>query len=72
MFSEIFSPYKHVLAVLFRKWPTFFAYNTKQVNAVILESSQINDLFQNRQIYSRRIFQTSWNFLDMVSVRLKN
>ena len=52
--------------------PTFLACNTEQVHAAILESSKINDLLQNRQIYSRRIFETSRNFLDMVSVRLQN
>ena len=52
--------------------PTFLACNTEQVHAAILESSNINDLLQNRQIYSRRIFETSRNFLDMVSVRLQN
>ena len=39
------------------------------VRAAILESSKINDLFQNRQIYPRRIFETAQNFLDKVSVR---
>ena len=43
----------------------FLACNTEQVHAAILESSKINDLLQNRQIYSRRIFETSRNFLDM-------
>ena len=52
--------------------PTFLACNTEQVHAAILESSNINDLLQNRQIYSRRIFETSRNFLEMVSVRLQN
>ena len=52
--------------------PTFLACNTEQVHAAILESSKINDLLQNRQIYSRRIFETSRNFLEMVSVRLQN
>ena len=41
------------------KKPTFLACNTEQVYAAILESSKINDLFQNRQIYSRRIFEIS-------------
>ena len=54
------------------KKPTFLACNTKQVYAANLESSKINNLFQNRQIYSRRVFETSRNFLDMVSVRLQN
>ena len=49
----------------------FLACDTEQVHAAILESSKINDLFQNCQIYSRRIFETSRNFLDMVSVRLQ-
>ena len=47
----------------------FLACNTEQVHAAILESSKINDLFQNRQIYSCRIFETFRNFLDMVSLR---
>ena len=47
----------------------FLACNTEQVRAAILESSKVNDLFQNRQIYSRRIIETSRDFLDMVSVR---
>ena len=47
----------------------FLACNTKRVRAVILESSRVYDLFQNRQIYSRRISETSRDFLDMVSVR---
>ena len=51
------------------KKPSFLACNTEHVHAAILESSKINDLLQNRQIYSRRIFETSRNFLDMVSVR---
>ena len=51
------------------KKPTFLTCNTEQVRAAILESSKINDLFQNRQIYSHRIFETSRNFLDMVCVR---
>ena len=49
----------------------FLACDTEQVHAAILESSKINDLFQNRRIYSRRIFESSWNFLDMVFVRLQ-
>ena len=53
------------------KKPTFLACNTDQVHAAILESSKINDLFQNRRIYSDRIFETFRNFLDMVSVRLQ-
>ena len=60
--------YHHYLG---NKKPTFLACHTEQVYAAILESSKINDLFQNRQIYSRRIFETSRNFLDMVSVRLQ-
>ena len=51
------------------KKPTFLTCNTEEVRAAILESSKINNLFQNRQIYSRRVFETSRNFLDMVSVR---
>ena len=43
----------------------------EQVHAAILKSSKINDLLQNRQIYSRRIFETSRNFLDMVFVKLQ-
>ena len=39
--------------------PTFPACNTEQVYTAILKSSKINDLFQNCQIYSRRIFETS-------------
>ena len=35
------------------KKPTFLACNTEQVHAAILESSKINDLLQNRQIYFR-------------------
>ena len=61
--------YQHYLA---NKKPTFLACNTEQVHAAILESSKINDLLQNRQIYSRRIFEISGNFLNMVSVRLQN
>ena len=38
------------------KKPAFLAGNTEQVHAAILESSKINDLFQNR---SRQIFETS-------------
>ena len=58
--------------VLFgNKKPTFLACNTQQVYAAILESSEINDLFQNRQIYSRRIFEIFQNFFDMVSVKLQ-
>ena len=45
------------------------ACDTEQVRPAILESSKVNDLFQNRQIYSRRIIETSRDFLDMVSVR---
>ena len=54
------------------KKPTFLTCNTEQIHAAILESSKINDLLQNHQIYSRRIFETSRNFLDVVSVRLQN
>ena len=50
---------------------TFLACNTQQVYAAILKSSKINDLFRNRQIYCRRIFEISRNFLDMVSIRLQ-
>ena len=60
--------YPHYLE---NKKPTFLACNTDQVHAAILESSKINDLFQNRRIYSDRIFETFRNFLDMVSVRLQ-
>ena len=73
MFFEIFSPYKHVLAVyLGNKKPTFLACNTVQVHTTILGSSKINDFLQNRQIYSRRIFETSQNFLDMGSESPQN
>ena len=58
--------YLHYLG---NKKPTFLACNTEQAHAAILESSKINDLLLNRQIYSRRIFETSRNFLDMVSVK---
>ena len=51
------------------KKATFLACNTEQVYAAILELSKIDDLFQNRQIYSPRIFEISRNLLDMVSVR---
>ena len=53
------------------KKPTFLACNSEQVYAAILESSKIKDLLQNRKMYSRGIFETSRNFLDMVSVRLQ-
>ena len=53
------------------KKPTFPACNTEQVYAAILKSSKNKDLFQNCQIYSRRIFETSRNFLGMVSARLQ-
>ena len=53
------------------KKTSFLACNTKQLYAAILESSKIYDLFQNRQIYSRWIFEISRNRLDMVSVRLQ-
>ena len=69
MFSGIFSSCKFKQHYLGNKKPIFLACNTEQVYAAILESSEINDLFQNRQIYSRRIFGISRNFLDMVSVR---
>ena len=49
MFSEIFNPQKHVLQhYLGNKKPTFLACNTEQIQAAILESSKINDIFQNR------------------------
>ena len=54
------------------KKPTFLACNTEQIHAAILESSKIKDLLQDCQIYSRWIFETSRNFLDMVSVTLQN
>ena len=40
MFSEIFSPYKHVLEALFRKYEANFPRfcNSDQVYAAILES----------------------------------
>ena len=60
-----------LLHYLGNKKSTFLACNTEQVHAAILESSKTNDLLQNRQIYSRRTFETSRNFLDMVSVRLQ-
>ena len=41
------------------KKPTFLTCNTEQVHAAISECSKINDLFQNRQIYSHWIFKTS-------------
>ena len=53
------------------KKPTFLACNPEQVYAVILESSKNNDLFQDRQTYSRWILEMSRNFFDMVSVRLQ-
>ena len=53
------------------KKPTFLACNNEQIYAAILESSKIKDLLQNRNMYSRGIFETSRNFLDMVSVRLQ-
>ena len=53
-----------------KKKSTFLACDIEQVCAAIFESSKINDLFQNRQICSRQIFEISRNFLDMVSVRL--
>ena len=51
--------------------PTFLACNLEQVYATILEFSKNNDLFQNRQTYSRRIREISRNFYDTVSVRLQ-
>ena len=51
--------------------PTFLAYNPEQVYAAILEFLENNDLFQNRQIYSRRILEISQSFLRMVSLRLQ-
>ena len=60
--------YQHYLG---NKKPTFLTSNTKQVYAAILKSSKVNDLFQNSEIYSRRIFEISLNFLDMVSVKLQ-
>ena len=56
---------------LTNKKAAFLASNTEQVYVAILKSSKINDFFQNRQIYSHQIFETSQNFLDMVSVRLQ-
>ena len=50
------------------KKPTFLACNPEQGYAAILGFSKNNDLFQNRQIYSRQILDISRNFLDMVSV----
>ena len=50
MFSEIFSPYKHVWQrYLGNKEPIFPACIHEQVYAAILESSKNNNLFQNRQ-----------------------
>ena len=54
------------------KKPTFLPCNPEQVYATILEFSENNDLFQNRQTYSRRFLEISRNFLDMVSVRRKS
>ena len=51
--------------------PTFLACDSKQVYASILESLKNNNLFQNRQIYSRLILEIPRNFLDMVSVKLQ-
>ena len=54
MFSEMFSPYKHVLAALFRKEirhylgnkkSAFLACTPEHVYAAIVESSKNNDLF---------------------------
>ena len=53
------------------KKQTFLACNSKQVYATFLESSKINSLFQNRQIYSCRISEISQNFLNMASVSLQ-
>ena len=58
MFSELFSPYKHVLVALFSK-PTFLACNPEQAYAAILESSKNSDVLQNRQTFSRRILEIS-------------
>ena len=41
------------------KEPIFFACNPKQVYGTILKSWKNNDLFQNRQIYSRRNLEIS-------------
>ena len=72
MFSEISSPYKHVLAFYLRnKNPTCLACNLKQVYAAILESLKNNDLLQKRQIYSHQILEISQNFFDIVSVRVE-
>ena len=51
--------------------PTFFACDSKQAYASILESLKNNNLFQNREIYSRLILEIPRNFLDMVSVKLQ-
>ena len=53
------------------KKPTFVACNPEKVYATILEYSKNNDLFQNRQTYSRRILEIFRNFFDTVSVRLQ-
>ena len=73
MVSKHFSPYKDVLAPLFRKYkkPTFLASNSEQPYLVILKSSKNNDLFQNRQTYSHQILEISRNFYDMISVMLQ-
>ena len=60
MFSEIFDPYKHVLAAyLGNKKPIFLACFPKQVYVSILESLKNNDLFQKGQTYTRRIPEIS-------------
>ena len=53
------------------KKPTFLACKTEQVYASISESSKINDLFRNCQIYSRQIFEISQNFLEVFPVKLQ-
>ena len=53
---------KHYLR---NKKPTFLSWNPEQVRAVISEFSKNNDLFQNRQIYSRRILEISRFFFSI-------
>ena len=60
--------YQHYLL---NKKPTLLSCNSEQVYAAILKFSKNNDLFQNCQIYSRRILEISQNFFDMVSVCLQ-
>ena len=48
--------YQHYLG---NKKPTFLARNPEQVYAAILEPSKNNELFQNRQVYPRRILEIS-------------